>query len=45
MELVKNIVISGTIGTLMVLGACAGIVGGSLVLCAASLVGMWISGG
>lgn len=45
MRMVKNIVVSNVIGAIMVVGACVGIVGGSMVLCGAAMVGLWISGG
>lgn len=45
MEMVRNIVAGGLIGTAIVIGACVGIVGGSLVLCGLSMVGLWIAGG
>lgn len=45
MEMVKHIAISGAIGTVMVVGACIGIVGGSMVLCGAAVAGLWLTGG
>lgn len=45
MELFKKILISNLIGCLFVGGACVGIVGGSLVLCGVSALGLMYVGG
>ncbi|WP_155723931.1 hypothetical protein [Bdellovibrio bacteriovorus] len=45
MEVFKNIVIGNILGSALVVVAAVGIVGGSLVICGASLVGLLLAGG
>ncbi|MDG0816908.1 hypothetical protein [Bdellovibrio svalbardensis] len=45
MGLLKKIVYSNAIGFFMIVGACVGIVGGSMVICGASVIGLLLSGG
>lgn len=45
MKLLKRIVIANVLGMILVAGAIIGIVGGSLVICGVSAMGLIIAGG
>lgn len=45
METLKHIVVGNILGVVAVVGAAFGIVGGSLVICAACTVGLLLAGG
>lgn len=45
MKLLKRIVMANVLGMILVAGAIIGIVGGSLVICGVSAMGLIIAGG
>lgn len=45
MEILKNVLVGNVLGAVMVTGAAIGIVGGSLVICAACTLGLILAGG